>query len=126
MKLAPVSLLLGLAVAGPAAVQAFGQKYERIYFGAWNLGAECGSNALPGCRDAAVTFLTATTTAGYSPGEAAILMTVGLVDDAGSPIDLTNQGKLASQSLFFSNCFFSQHIATFRHGANICLIWICV
>lgn len=98
MKLAPVSLLLGLAVAGPAAVQAFGQKYERIYFGAWNLGAECGSNVLPGCRDAAVTFLTATTTAGYSPGEAAILMTVGLVDDAGSPIDLTNQGKLAGKN----------------------------
>jgi len=71
---------------------------ERIYFAAWNLGAACGTNELPGCRDAAVNFLTNVTNFGYQPTEAGIFVTTGLVEDDGSPVDLTSKNQLAGQN----------------------------
>lgn len=58
-----------------------------MYFQVWNVGMACGTNALPGCRDAAVDYTTKSSF-GFQPNEAEIIVTIGLVGDDGKPVDL--------------------------------------
>lgn len=75
---------------------------ERLYFQTWNVGNICGSNKAPGCRQAAIDYLTSgVPSIGYQPGEGQIMVTMGLLDDDGQAVDLTQYGKL--QSLNYSS-----------------------
>lgn len=79
-----------------------GQGMERLYFQTWNVGNICGSNKAPGCRQAAIDYLTSgVPSIGYQPGEGQIMVTMGLLDDDGQAVDLTQYGKL--QSLNYSS-----------------------
>jgi hypothetical protein len=82
---------------------------ERIYFHSWSVGEECGSDKIPGCRDAATTYLTNSSNMGFATEEIAIFVTVGLSDAGGNPVDLTTQGLLKGKN-------FSQIGAVCRPG----------
>ena len=76
-----------------------GNDYSHVYFQNWNVGWECGSDQIPGCRDAAVNYLTGTPQ-NYFSGQASIYITVGLQNHSGEdtePIDL-RQGKFVNGS----------------------------
>jgi hypothetical protein len=71
---------------------------ERIYFHTWIVGEECGSNKIPGCRDAAIAYLTNSSNMGFSTSEIAIFMTAGLSTPGGEPVDLTMEGYLEGRN----------------------------
>ena len=71
---------------------------ERIYFHSWSVGEECGSDKIPGCRDAATRYLANSSNMGFSTGEIAIFLTVGLSEASGEPVDLTTQGLLKGKN----------------------------
>lgn len=68
---------------------------QRLYMQTWNVGNECGSNKVPGCRQSAIDYLASGIPyIGYQPGEAEIMVTMGLLEDDGKAVDLTAYGKL--------------------------------
>lgn len=67
---------------------------ERIYFHSWSVGEACGSDKIPGCRDAVTTYLTNSSNMAFATEEIAIFVTVGLSAAGGEPVDLTTQNKL--------------------------------
>lgn len=87
--LAILAVLSGLVAFG----RCFGPRsdnsgHQRIYFQTWNVGEVCGSNAEPGCREAAIKYLSSTSVG----AEFNIATLFGLLSDAGQPVDLTQYG----------------------------------
>ena len=73
----PKILALALVAVGCEAISS--NDYSHVYVQNWNVGWQCGSDQIPGCRDAAVDYLS---TGAY--GEAAIYVTVGLQKGKGA------------------------------------------
>lgn len=73
---------------------------ERIYFQSWNIGEQCSSNKIPGCRAAAIEYLTGKATGpnGYGAGEIQVFVTAGLAEAGGEPVDLTTLGELKGKN----------------------------
>jgi hypothetical protein len=76
---------------------------ERIYFHTWSVGEACGSDKIPGCRDAAIDYLTNTSNMAFDPREIAIFVTVGLSTEGGEPVDLTTEGLLRGKNYTQAN-----------------------
>lgn len=69
---------------------------QRIYFQLWNVGRKCSSNS--GCREAAIDYLTNSSSLAFQPSEAAIFATIGLVAENSDAVDLTRYNYLEGKN----------------------------